>query len=170
MQSRALVARVSSARGVRCASLTAPVGVLMEITLHVQHNVSSCVLSIYQRAPHEIEHLAVIARVFALAFRLCFETILVSAGALLSSLPALCFRLCRRSAFVSAGTQRLVSAGALLSLLSSGFWSLLCTSLSSALLVLLCHSSRRRLFSVRLCFCICLYSAFARRSRLSTQS
>ena len=38
-------------------------------------------------------------------------------------------RLCRRSAFVSAGTQRLVSAGALLSLLSSlvsGLWSPLC--------------------------------------------
>ena len=98
MQSRALVARVSSARGARCASLTAPVGVLMEITLHLQHHGSSCALSIYQRAPHNIEHLAVIASVFALALRLCFETILVSAGALLSSLPALCFRLCRHSA------------------------------------------------------------------------
>ena len=73
-------------------------------------------------------------------------------------------RLCRRSAFVCRHSpSRLCSA-----LLSSLVWSLLCTSLSSALLVLLCLSSRHRLFCVRLCFCIRLYSAFARRSRLST--
>ena len=51
---------------------------------------------------------------FSLALRLCFETLLVSAGALLSSLPALCAlpaltsRLCRRSAL-----SALVSFGAL---------------------------------------------------------
>ena len=90
MQSRALVARVSSATKARCASLTALVGVLMTVTFHVQHHGSSCALSIYQRAPHELEHLALISRVFSLTLRLCFETILVSAGALLSSLPTLC--------------------------------------------------------------------------------
>ena len=99
----------------------------------------------------------VIARVFALALRLCFETILVSADALLSSLPALC---------ISSLLGLSVSSLPALCSLCSCLWSLLCTSLSFALLVLLCLSSRRRLYCVRLCFCIRLYSAFARRSRL----
>ena len=71
---------------------------------------------IAERAARARVFLAVIARVFALALRLCFETILVSVGAMLSSLPALCIsslpaltsRLCRRSALTA-----LVSVGAL---------------------------------------------------------
>ena len=43
MQSRAYVARVSGAGGARCAPLSAPVGVLVEINLHVQRN--RCALS-----------------------------------------------------------------------------------------------------------------------------
>ena len=43
MQSRAYVARVSGAWGARCAPLSAPVGVLVEINLHVQRN--RCALS-----------------------------------------------------------------------------------------------------------------------------
>ena len=52
---------------------------------------------IAERAARAQAFLAIIARVFALALRLCFETILVSAGALLSSLPALSSRLCSAS-------------------------------------------------------------------------
>ena len=43
MQSRAYVTRVSGVRGGRCASLSAPVGVLVEINFHVQRN--RCALS-----------------------------------------------------------------------------------------------------------------------------
>ena len=100
---------------------------------------------------------AALARAYLLSLLVFTLSLCVSVSIRFSSLPALCFRLCRHSA------SRLCSA-----LLSSLVWSLLCTSLSSALVVLLCLASRRRLFCVRLCFCIRLYSAFARRSRLST--
>ena len=70
---------------------------------------------IAERAARAQAFLAVIARVFALALRLCFETILVSAG----------------DVFVSAGLCSLCSR------LWSGLWSLLslpafCSSLCSA--------------------------------------
>ena len=123
MQSRALAARVSGARGARCTPFTAPVGVLVEITLHVQHHGSCCALS---------------ARVFALALRERKHEH-VSVSRRFSSLPALCSRLCRH--------LRLVSAGALLSLLSSLFelclvfaFVLLLSLLSTLLPSLLCFS------------------------------
>ena len=73
---------------------------------------------------HELQHLAVIARVPSLS--LC-----VSVSRRVSS--------SRRSFLVSAGTQRLISAGILLSL--SPLSSLVCSRLSSALLSFL-HCSR----------------------------
>ena len=136
----ARAARVSGDRGARRVPLTAPVGLLVEITFHVLHDGSRCALSIQQSAPHELEHLAVIARVLSLS--LC-----VSVSRRVSSLPALCSRLCRGSVLVFSGTQRLVSAGALLSLLSS----LVCSRLSSALVSALLSS----LHCYRLCSRLC---------------
>ena len=45
LQPRVRAARASSARGVRCVHLTAPVDVLVEFTLHVKHQCSRCALS-----------------------------------------------------------------------------------------------------------------------------
>ena len=85
----------------------------------------------------------------------CFSlSLCVSVSRRFSSLPALCFRLCQRSASRLCRHSRLVSAGALLSLLSSLLalclvfasvllWPLLSTLLPS----LLCF----RLISPRLC-------------------
>ena len=81
MQSRAWVARLSGARGARCAPLTAPVGVLVEIALHVQHQGSTS-SSIW------------------LSLLLFLLSLCVSVSRRFSSPPALCFRLCRR--FLSA--------------------------------------------------------------------
>ena len=90
-------------------------------SLSICNTTAAVALFLYIRERRTISSIWLSLLVFSLS--LC-----VSVSRRFSSLPALCFRLCRRSAFVSAGTQRLVSAGALLSLLSSGFSSLLCTS------------------------------------------
>ena len=96
-QSRVWVARVSGARGARCAPFTAPVGVLVEITLQVQHHGSRCALLYSARACRCSCFLSHFASLFRDAFCLC-----------------------RRSAFDSAGASslRLVSAGSLALFLS----------------------------------------------------
>ena len=93
---------------------------------------------------------AVFARVFALAFRLCFETILVSAGAVLSSLPALCI-LSLPALSVS-----------LLPAFCSRLWSGLCSLLS---LPAFCSRLCRRsvLVSVPLLVHLCLATPLTRR-------
>ena len=86
MQPRAYIARVSGARGPRCAPQSAPVGVLVEINLHVQRN--RCALSyISKRAAR--------TRAFALSL-LVYATLCVSLSlpAIFLSLPALCVILC----------------------------------------------------------------------------
>ena len=96
-----------------------------------------------ESAPHEIEHLAVIARVFALVLRLCFETLLVSPGALhlvsagthVSSLPALCSH-CSRLCWRSASCLPLFSSG-----LCCRLCSLLCSASVSSRLGYASHSS-----------------------------
>ena len=143
MQSRAWAARVSGARGARCAPLTAPVGVLMEVSRTLS-------------TTNELERLAVIARVFPLSLpshsrrvqflslSLCVlsQPVLVTAGALLSSLPALCSHICRCSA--SALLLLCVSASVLprRGLISAAPPSRLCSVSDSSLPRLASHSSR----------------------------
>ena len=106
----------------RCALLMAPVGVLVEIALHVRHHDGRCSLSlslsiyiyIYEyiyntrarRTRSSFRRSLLV--VFSLALLLSFETRFVSAGALLSTLPALplcisslpaalCSRLCSQN-------------------------------------------------------------------------
>ena len=128
MQSRAWAARVSGARGARCAPLTAPVGVLVEIALHVQHHQGRCALSLYRRARRTSSNFRLSLLVFSLS--LC-----VSLSRRVSPLPALCSRLCSRlcSAFVSAGASSLRFVGATLSRSVSVFADVLHSSLLSTL-------------------------------------
>ena len=93
------------------------------------------------------------ARAFSLSLLVFSLSLCVSVSRRFSSLPALCFRLCRRSASRLCRHSRLVSAGALLSLLASllvlclVFVSVLLWSLLSTLIPpLLCF----RLISPRL--------------------
>ena len=120
--------------------------------------------SIYQSAPYELEHLAVIARVF----RSRFASLLRDAS-----------RLCRRSAFVSAGALHLVSAGThvsflpglccLFSRLWSDLWSLL--SSLSAFCSLLCRRSvSARSSLLRFCLISASATPIARRVAFYTVS
>ena len=109
MQSRAWAVRVS---GARCAPLTAPVGVLVKIDLHVQHHEGRCALSLNRRARRTSSSFRLSLLVVSLSLCVSFKTCFVSAVVLLSSLPALCFLPCRRflSAFRLAGSRVLHSS------------------------------------------------------------
>ena len=106
MQSRAWAARVSGARGARCAPLTAPVGARVDRSPSATPRRPLRSLYIGEPAARARALKAVITRGFSLALCLSFETCFVSAGVLLSSLPALplCVssRRLSRSALVSA--------------------------------------------------------------------
>ena len=147
IQQRACCSREGD-RSARCRPLMAPVGVLMEIALHLLHDVSRCALSAERTARAQAFgcHCSCF---LALAVRLCAQ-------------PALCFRLSRRSVLVCAGTH-LVPLGALLfsALVSCLFSSFFCSALHQSL-----HSSR-------LCYNLCsayfisaLATPLARRVRL----
>ena len=104
MQSRAWAARVSGTRGARCAPLTAPVGVLVEIALHLQDHDGRCALYIKERAAraralgcHCSCFLSRFASLCHDAFHLWRGSAFVSAGSL-----AFCSRFCRRSSLVPA--------------------------------------------------------------------
>ena len=73
-------------------------GVLVEITLHVQ-TTAAVALSLQESAPHELEHLAVIARVISLSLSLSLVGVSSNARPALSaslslSRLTLCSRLC----------------------------------------------------------------------------
>ena len=119
MQLRAWVARVSRARGARCASITAPLAFQWR-SCSMSNTTAVVALYLYEKRASFFLSFSCLCFRFASLFqdasRLCWRSAVVSAGAI---------------RLISAGTLSLFFAGALLSLHSS-----LVLSLISALFVL----------------------------------